>query len=239
MRPLRCSMRIRLHGMSKWTRSWHCLCRLTPSEATSPVTSTRIGVDARWNSSTTPAAPRRAGRRAAQRRRRQAARAVAAARSRSQFSVATRSANTTTRVVLFAADADRPAGAPPARRTWPSRRPAPQRRACRAGSAQRPRRRAARPCPTASAAALRTVSTSAAGEERNALASIHGNSWRPAPEIRRTPLCRVQPHVATARRRRRPRPRSRRSPRTLGLRPLGPHVPRPRGRRRASAGAAG
>ena len=89
--------------MSTCTRWWHCLCRLTPSLATSPVISTRIGVDGALELLDDPHLLD-VGQPAVQHSEggRRAASAVAAARSRSQFSVATRSENNTTRVVASA-----------------------------------------------------------------------------------------------------------------------------------------
>ena len=57
-------------GCRSGSRWWHCACRFTPSEATSPVTSTRTGEVSSLKPRRSPAARRRSGRRAASRRRR-------------------------------------------------------------------------------------------------------------------------------------------------------------------------
>src|SRR6266511_1157194 len=185
MRPLRCSIVIRLHGRSKWIRWWHCRCRFTPSEAMAPVSSSRTSLSASANSSTTSCCSR-SGRppwrtRTARRPSPSLARSVSA----SHCSVACRSEKTTARN-------GEPAPTPIARSVSTSAaslalRPSSTRATSAARrssaaislSASRPGAVILRSLPSR----LSTVSASARWEERNALSSVYGNSWRPLPPL--------------------------------------------------------
>src|SRR6266542_1607677 len=183
MRPLRCSIVIRLHGRSKWIRWWHCRCRFTPSEAMSPVSSSRTSLSASANSSTTSCCSR-SGRppwrtRTARRPSPSLARSVSA----SHCSVACRSEKTTARN-------GEPAPTPIARSVSTSAASlALLRSSTRATSAAR-RSSAAISLSTSHPGAvisrslpkrLSTVPASARWEDRNALSSVYGNSLRPSP----------------------------------------------------------
>ena len=227
--------------MSTCTRWWHCLCRLTPSLATSPVMSTRTGASARSNASTTAAARRRAARRAAPRTRVLGRPQPPAGSSRrSQFSVATRSRTAPPASATARADADLPQVGDAARPAWPSR----LRARCggelrRAGSAPRPRESCSSPClrqrPRTGLDGL--DQRGGRGEER--LGQDPREELASRPGDRRRALRRVQPGAATARRRRRPRPEFAATARTLRAPAARPTCARPRGPPRASAGGGG
>ena len=205
--------------MSKWTRWWHCWCRLTPSEATSPVTSTRTGAVGELEVARRPAAARRRGRPPC----RTANGVVPQPQPRGQL--AAQPVQGGDPLGEHARPGSRcpgrrrsPAGGRPARRTWPSR--------CRplraASSPSRVERLALRrscssPCRLPeSLSRASTVSTSAAGEERNALASVHGKSCASRTGDRRRALRRVQPGGRQLVARRRPRPAFAATARTAG-----------------------